>query len=204
MIMLVGQLAAADLKVVHSTVWEAHTKWKNIGIELDLLVTDLDEIKMKNGEDVSDCSTEMLSLWLKQVNPRSAMINALSQPAVGLQQLAESINSMKCNSKSVKSGLGFEPEMLSFPHIKSVAPDERTPQLLEGRLREESLDIMQDFLALVNKLFDSLEEQDYSVIKVVGYLKGAVQGDLHQLKSMEDVKLRIYTKEVFLFQLSSG
>ena len=177
--------------------WEARTEWKNIGIELNLLITDLNEITINGGGNVGNCFTEMLTLWLKQVDPPptwSAMISALRQPTVGLQKLADSVST---ESEPTKSDLVFEKKVLSFPHIKSVAPDERTRQLLEGRLREESLDIMQEFLVVINKFFDSLEKQDFPLTKLVEYLEGAVQDELSQLTSMRDVKTFIRNKSSF-------
>ena len=87
-----GQLAIADLKTVRAAVWEARTEWMNIGIELNIAKTDLDAIK--GAGDPGVCLTEMLTLWLKLVDPLptwSALISALKQPPIGCQQLAEQI-----------------------------------------------------------------------------------------------------------------
>ena len=156
----------------------------NIGIELNILKTDLDAIpKMNNqGGNPGDCLTEMLSLWLKQVNPSPtwiALITALKQPTVGLGQLAQQIESMHISAKE-SFGLVSEVTQLSFPHIKEVAPDERSREELEHRLRMETKDIMQDFHVLRNKLFDSIEEQKIAVEKLVEYLEDEVSDFLPQ------------------------
>ena len=65
----VGHLTVADLKGIRSAFWEAHTEWKNTGIELSLLITDLDEITINGGGNVGNCFTDMLTLWLKQADP---------------------------------------------------------------------------------------------------------------------------------------
>lgn len=176
-------MAIADLKIVRAAVWEARTQWMNIGIELNILKTDLDAIKMTNeGGNPGDCLTEMLSLWLKQVNPSptwTALITALKQPTVGLEQLAKQIESIHVSAKE-SLGLFAEVTKLSFPHIKEVAPDERSREELEHRLRMETKDIMQDFHVLRNKLFDSIEEQKIAVEKLIEYLEDEVSDILAQ------------------------
>ena len=140
-------MAITDLKTVRTAVWEARTQWMNIGIELNIVKTDLDAIKMtvQNGNP-GDCLTEMLTLWLKQVEHQPTwldLIKALKQPTVGLQQLAEQIQEMHIVKDS--NGLSAEVAKLSFPHIKEEVPDERAREELEHRLRMESKDIMQEF-----------------------------------------------------------
>ena len=56
-------------------------------------VTDLDAIK-KDYENVNEYFSEMLTLWLKRVNPPptwSALVGALKEPAVGFEELAERV-----------------------------------------------------------------------------------------------------------------
>ena len=68
--------------------------WKDIGIELDLKVTDLDTINETSHGNVKKCFSEMLTLWLKRVNPPptwTAMVDALKEPAVGFEALAEQV-----------------------------------------------------------------------------------------------------------------
>jgi hypothetical protein len=176
-------LAIADLKIVRAAVWEARTQWMNIGIELNILKTNLDAIKMTvQGRNPGDCLTEMLSLWLKQVNPPptwTALITTLKRPTVGLEQLAEQVESMHVSAEESFS-LFAEVAKLAFPHIKEVAPDERSREELEYRLRMETKDIMQDFHVLRNKLFDSIEEQKITVEKLVEYLEDEVSDFLPQ------------------------
>ena len=192
-----GQLAIADLKIIRRAVWEARTQWMNIGIELNILKTDLDAIKMTNqGGNPGDCLTEMLSLWLKQVNPSptwTGLITALKQPTISLEQLAEQIESNMHISAKESFGLFAEVTKLSFPHIKEVAPDERSREELEHRLRMETKDIMQDFHVLRNKLFDSIEEQKIAVEKLVEYLEDEVS----DLLAQRDINSELLTlKEV--------
>ena len=83
-----------DLRAVRKEVWDARAVWKDIGIELDLKVTDLDVISETNHGNVNKCFSEMLTLWLKRVNPPprwSVMVEALKEPTVGFENLAERV-----------------------------------------------------------------------------------------------------------------
>lgn len=54
--------------------------WKNIGVLLELKDGDLGKIGNKCRDVPDDCLREMISLWLKQVNPRptkSALVEAV-------------------------------------------------------------------------------------------------------------------------------
>ena len=180
LISCIGQLSIADLKVVRSAVWEARTQWRNIGIELNLIVTDLDAIKDGNS-DSSSCLTEMLTLWLKQVDPPpswSALVIALKQPTIGELRLAQQVEDKYIGTDS--TDISSEVAKFSFPLITKVAPNEQAREELEHRLRVESEDIMQKFRILRNKLFDSIEEQNISVDKLVEYIEEEISDALQQ------------------------
>ena len=175
-------MAITDLKTVRAAVWEARTDWMNIGIELNLIKTDLDAIKVTEGGNLGNCLTEMLTLWLKQVDPPPtwlALVTALKQPTIGRQQLAEQIEKMHIIVKD-SNGLSAEVSKLSFPHIKEVIPDDHAREELEHRLRMESKDIMQEFRILRNKFFNSIEEQKIAVDKLVEYLEEEVSAAMRQ------------------------
>ena len=175
--------------------WKARTDWMDIGIELNIIKTDLDAIEVAKGGNPKHCLTEMITLWLKQVNPPptwSALVTALKQPTIEYQQLAEEIEKIY----TVKGNISAEVAKLSFPHIKEEIPDERARERLEDRLRMETKDIMQDFHVLRNKLFDSIEEQKIPVDKLVEYLEDEVsdllaQKDIHSepltLKEVKEI-----------------
>ena len=91
-------LSTADIKVVRKATFSAHPKWKDIGIELRVPTYALEGIA-QNHEDVSDRFREMLVAWLKLVNPKptwEALVDALRQPAVGEEQLAQSVRQKYC------------------------------------------------------------------------------------------------------------
>ena len=59
-------------------------------------VTDLDAIEENNCGNVEKCFSKMLILWLRRVSPPptwSAMVGALKEPTVGLEDLAEEVES---------------------------------------------------------------------------------------------------------------
>ena len=92
----VGQLTINNLRTVQSAVWEARVKWLYIGLELGLNRDTLDAIKKKNPNITDNCFTEMLTVWLKMVNPPptwSALADALKLPTVGYGQLGEQVES---------------------------------------------------------------------------------------------------------------
>ena len=203
-IVYIGHLTVADLRVVRSAVWEARKEWKNIGIELDLIVTDLDVIKDSNSGNVVDCLTEMLSLWLKKVDPLptwSTLVRALKQPAVGFEQLAEDLELVHIKDNG---GLSAEVAKLSFPFIKEIVLDDHTREQLEGRLRSESKKMIQEFHILRCKFFTSLRRQRVPIGELVEYLKEEISDPLlrHNEATLEDIKeiIRKYTS-FFDYQL---
>ena len=160
-------LTIAKLKSVRNKIWEARSKWQNIGIELDLKKNDLDAINATNGSDTDACFREMLSLWLKQTKSLptwSKMIRALKRPAVGFQRLAEDIE-----KKLTERYIGLLP--FSQHVIDMIEPDEENREELEGRLREQTKNIIREFNILKHRLFDTLEDQKYSIQRLARYLK---------------------------------
>ena len=68
----------------------------DIGIELDLSMSDLAAIEAAHRSDIGRCFVEMLTLWLKQVDPSptwSALVAALQDPIIGYGDLAEQVES---------------------------------------------------------------------------------------------------------------
>ena len=89
-------MSVNDLKAIRTAIWEARSDWQDIGIELGLKVADLDAIEKNNHGNVEKCFSKMLTLWLRRANPPptwSAMIEALKEPAVGFEDLAEQVES---------------------------------------------------------------------------------------------------------------
>lgn len=65
----------------------------DIGLELNLMISDLDAIQLKYKGDVEKCFTEMLNLWLRtSTRPTLAhLVAALRQPVVGYHHLAKEL-----------------------------------------------------------------------------------------------------------------
>ena len=85
-----------NLRSVQRVVWDARAEWYNIGLELELDPSTLDEIKMNN-DDISDRFRGMLTQWLRQVSPPptwSALAAALQSPTVEFGHLAEQVESI--------------------------------------------------------------------------------------------------------------
>ena len=97
-----------DLKDVKDAIWDARSKWNDIGLQLSIRKPDLDAIH-EDCRDVQQCLTEMLTLWLKRANPPptwESMANALKQPSVEWQQLAEEIEKNMLSMCSTEQGEG--------------------------------------------------------------------------------------------------
>ena len=66
----------------------------DIGLELDLSMADLTAIEAAHRGDIGRCFIEMLTLWLKQVDPPptwSVMVEALQDPIIGFGDIAEQV-----------------------------------------------------------------------------------------------------------------
>ena len=196
-----------DLRVVRKAIWDARSKWFSLGIELSITVTSLEAIKQKNKENAGDCLTEMLLEWLRQSNPKptwACIVAALREPTVGLEQLAESIESqhsedgMECTtsefqsetscSSGIKLGKRQTRDELHFPHINEIAPDKEQRKVLEERLQIESKEIMYKFYILINKFFDSLEEQDIPAQKLERYLRMPLETEKLTISNVQDAQ----------------
>jgi DNA-binding beta-propeller fold protein YncE len=102
-------LDTRDLHVICCDVWEARNKWYNIGLGLNLEVSDLEVIRNTNRDDVDDCFRDMLMKWLRtSLRPtRSNLITALRERTVGFNQLAEELKSKSLKRDMVKNRLGM-------------------------------------------------------------------------------------------------
>ena len=98
-----GPLTSGDLKNVLDSLWKARTKWFHIGIQLDMEISHLNVIRNKYRDEADFCFTEMLTDWLKRMNPPptwEALVDALQSQMVGYEQLAATIKKHCKKSKS--------------------------------------------------------------------------------------------------------
>jgi hypothetical protein len=95
--------------VIYSNIWEARNKWFNIGLSLNLEVSDLEEIRHIYRDKMDDCFLGMLKNWLR-TSPRptqSNLITALRERTVGFSQLAEELESKSLKRDRIINQLGM-------------------------------------------------------------------------------------------------
>jgi hypothetical protein len=88
----------------------------DIGLELNLNICDLDAIRVQNRSDVGQCFTEMLTLWLNQVNPPptwTQVVAALKEHTINEGKLAEQVE-RKYVSDVTDSGPAIETQEGEF------------------------------------------------------------------------------------------
>ena len=89
-----GKLTIEDLGDVLEVVWEARSKWYNIGLKLGISAGTLDSICKATSQNPDDCLTAMIKEWLKNGKPKPSwteLAKALKSRMVGYAQLAEEI-----------------------------------------------------------------------------------------------------------------
>ena len=191
----IGHLTIKDLATVQTSLWEARPKWYNLGLQLDMAVDDLDAIKHTNLQNVDECLTDLLRLWLRQADPRpcwEAVVKALKLPSVNFKQLACKIENEHVTPTSklvpTKSGSSEYLQGLSsihiadaqlavvdsqFQHIREFKGlSDKQREQLEQRLTMESENIQLRFHTLCNKFFASLDAQHVPLKRLVRLLKG--------------------------------
>ena len=86
-------LGPNDLRKIQPILWEARTRWYNLGLGLDITPDSLDSIELANSGKPDRCFRAMLTKWLRehQRPTWSALAEALRSPSVGLSHLAEEI-----------------------------------------------------------------------------------------------------------------
>ena len=84
-------LVSGNLGKVQNLIWDARPKWFNLGLNLNIDQETLTMIK-KTHPNGDDCFREMLSEWLKSVEPSwQELLAALRKPSVRYTQLAKKI-----------------------------------------------------------------------------------------------------------------
>ena len=92
-----GNLGPADLQCVRGEIFSINHKWYDIGLELKIVFTTLDNIKA-NFSKADECLTEMLKHWMKNTSDPSwsGLVEALSSEPVGEKRLAREIHNKYC------------------------------------------------------------------------------------------------------------
>ena len=92
-------LCPEDLRKVRGAIFSAKVKWYDIGVELELPLSLLDELDKENGKDSGECLRKMLKEWLSGVSPApswNSLVEALSSDPVGEHILAKKIAEKYC------------------------------------------------------------------------------------------------------------
>ncbi len=95
-----AHLTIQDLKVVRKALWNVRNKWHDIGIELELSVMELGNVRDQHKDDFKECLGEMVAQWLKRSDPRptwEALVEALEEPTVGEEATALSLSKKYLN-----------------------------------------------------------------------------------------------------------
>ena len=99
-----GPLTSDDLKKILNSLWDARTKWYNMGIQLEMKVPVLETIKQNHPNEVDLCFTMMLTEWLKQTDPPptwEALVDALKSSSVGYGELGRTIQKSYCSKSEI-------------------------------------------------------------------------------------------------------
>ena len=88
-----GYLTINELNSVLNKVWDARSKWNNIGLALEVSQGDLEAIKASNNNDADVCFREILTRWLQRCSRPTwrVLADALRSPTVGHHCLANDI-----------------------------------------------------------------------------------------------------------------
>ena len=86
-------LSESNLREVREFLYDVRLKWYDIGIELNIPLTELDDIKKKYNDDSSDCLREMVRVWLNSKSFETpptwkALADALEAKAISKKALA--------------------------------------------------------------------------------------------------------------------
>ena len=104
MFIFAANLTIDNLGDVLEAVWDARSKWFNIGLKLDVSACTLTAIKKNNNQDCDDCLTAMLEHWLNNGRPKpmwAKVAEALKSPMVGYEHLAEQIPQQVAHSSTL-------------------------------------------------------------------------------------------------------
>ena len=79
---------------VIDVLWDARSKWRNIGIAVELKPSALASIASENPNSDGDKLTAVLTEWFKQIDPEPSweqLVKALRSPAVDFPDIARKI-----------------------------------------------------------------------------------------------------------------
>ena len=125
-------------------VYDARSKWHNIGLELKINPSDLDAYKVNHKDDPEECFKDVLSNWLKQVDPRptwAALASALSSPTVGHGQLSEVVKRKQLTMPQMDASAGASASASVVNPVSTDSPP--SPLALEVQHQRSATSIEQ-------------------------------------------------------------
>ena len=134
LLIFTGELTPDDLCDVLEAVWEARSKWYNIGLQLGITSGTLDSISKANNQNPDDCLTAMIKDWLRSGRPKplwAAVARALKSPMVGYAQLAEQLPHQ--NTHSTDAGHSSS-SSIKGKHSRSYSEGEGTSVAKKNKL----------------------------------------------------------------------
>ena len=78
----------------------ARAQWYHIGLALGIEADDLDAIQDSNRANPDKCLTDVLKLFLRQVDPKPSwkrLADAMASPSVGRGDIAADLREQHCN-----------------------------------------------------------------------------------------------------------
>jgi len=135
-------LRIADLATLLNALFQCHTKWYNLGIQLRVDMSMLDSIKVQY-DDSRDQLREVIKGWLTTSdNPTwEVIVKALRSPVIGEDQLAMQLQQMYHSSSQ-------QPELVH----KVFTVDEVLPTVDDSPLEEDDLfDVLDQMLPISAK-----------------------------------------------------
>ncbi len=97
-----AQLGLKYLAPIQKATFDARSKWKAFGLELDIDMPTLDAIESRHHGDPNDCFCSVLGTWLRKDKSSPsfpAILSALRSPPVGHGALARTIEKMNDEQK---------------------------------------------------------------------------------------------------------
>ena len=122
----VGCLSIDNFGDVLESVWEARSKWYNIGLKLGISASTLDSIGKATNQNPDDCLTAMIKDWLRNGKPKptwAAVAKALKSPMVGYEYLAEQLLQQNTSTDTAHSSSNS----IKGKHSRSYSEGEDAP-----------------------------------------------------------------------------
>ena len=173
------KLCLSDLSDVRDALFDVRSKWENIGIELLLNKNDTDAIKRQHPSlDPVDCLTEMLSIYLRRVNPEPSwdkIVAALRARAIGESRKAHELEQkylpaamprqQTVEHQSADGGASRK-DTVTFPYldVNNLNPQDRRD--LIQKLSRDYLNILEKFAKLQEHICESLVRRNISAERI--------------------------------------